>query len=196
VNAIRRRVARAQARAAWGIGEHEFVIGHVGRFDPLKNHAFLVKAAAEVVQRRPDSRLLLVGDGPLRGEILDQARELGIADRVIFTGTRDDVPNQLSAMDVFVFPSISEGLGLAVVEAQAAGLPCVISSAVPAEADILPQLILRASSGASPSLWADLIFDACRKRAPGGTESLAALENSVLNLDRSIESLYELWGGR
>ena len=100
------------------------MIGHVGRFLWAKNHPFVVKVAAALFQREPRARLLLIGDGPLQPEIEALVRTSGIADRVIFAGARADVPRLLKgAMDAFVFPSHFEGLGLAAVEAQAAGLP-------------------------------------------------------------------------
>ncbi|MBR4887763.1 MAG: glycosyltransferase, partial [Clostridia bacterium] len=88
---------------------------------------------AEVKRRKENAVLLLVGDGDLRAEMEQKAKTLGIADSVIFTGVRSDVPDLLQAMDVFVFPSLYEGLPVTLVEAQAAGLPCCVSTGVPAE---------------------------------------------------------------
>jgi glycosyltransferase involved in cell wall biosynthesis len=104
------------------------VVGHVGSFRPPKNHAFLLQIAAEVLKMRPDVRFLLVGDGPLRPQIEARARELGIAGNVIFTGVCSDVPRvMLGGMDLFLFPSLWEGLPIVVVEAAASGLPVVAS---------------------------------------------------------------------
>jgi len=119
---------REPVRASLGIDPGELVIGHTGRFVASKNHAFLAEIAAEVALRRPPVRLLLIGDGPERRIVEEKLRELNLLDRTIFAGVRPDVPALLHAMDVFLFPSLWEGLPLTVLEAQAAGLPCVISA--------------------------------------------------------------------
>lgn len=101
------------------------VVGNVARLAPQKDHATLLEAFARVRAERPDARLVLVGEGELRAELEERARRLGIADSVLFTGARDDVPDLLASFDVFAFPSLFEGLCLAVIEAQAAGVPVV-----------------------------------------------------------------------
>lgn len=156
--AYRFDVAKREAmRTALQIGPQSFVIGHVGRFMPQKNHAFLLQIFVEVQKQCPDSRLLLVGDGELRPAIEAQAARHGIADNVIFTGVRSDVNDLLQAMDVFVLPSHFEGLGIVNIEAQAAGLPCFVSAkVVPPEAkvtDLLQYIPLEAGAKA----WATQI---------------------------------------
>lgn len=113
--------------------ENNYVIGHVGRFDEQKNHTFLLDIFCEYLKNDSSARLLLVGDGKLRTSIQDKAKSLGIYNNVIFTGVRSDVADLLQAMDIFVFPSLYEGLGIAAVEAQASGLPCILSDRVPIE---------------------------------------------------------------
>lgn len=114
----------------------KFVVGHVGRFHEAKNHLFLLDVFAEVCKHRSDAMLLLVGDGELRTATADKVKELGLTERVIFTGNRKDVPQLLQTMDVFVFPSVWEGLPVTVIEAQAAGLPCIISDSITQEVDV------------------------------------------------------------
>jgi len=97
------------------------LVGNVARLSEQKGHRYLLEAAARV----PEARFAIVGDGELRGDLERRARELGVADRVLFTGARDDVPALLASFDVFAFPSLFEGLCLAVIEAQAAGVPIV-----------------------------------------------------------------------
>ena len=123
---------REEVRRELGI-EDKFVIGHVGRFCYQKNHEFLIDIFQEVYRQNPNAVLLLVGDGEDRARIEERVSKLG---GVIFLGNRLDVYRLYQAMDVFVFPSRSEGLGMAAIEAQAAGLPCVISDAVTGEVDI------------------------------------------------------------
>ncbi|PKL26954.1 MAG: glycosyltransferase family 1 protein [Spirochaetae bacterium HGW-Spirochaetae-2] len=126
---------RTAFRAQLHLGD-KFVLGHVGRFDPLKNHTFLLEVFKLVHESCPDSILLLVGDGEERSHIERAIDILGLTDSVILLGSRSDVSSILQAMDVFVFPSIAEGLGISLIEAQATGLPCVVSRNVPSEAKI------------------------------------------------------------
>lgn len=137
---------RKEMRRVFGFSEDELVIGHVGRFSPPKNHLFLLNVFARI-NKQVKAKLLLVGDGALRGEIEKKARDLGLESDIILTGARTDIPGLLQMMDVFVFPSIYEGLGIAVVEAQAAGLPVLISDRVPMECkftELLEQIPLEA----------------------------------------------------
>jgi len=149
----------AAVRAALGIPAAAFVVGHVGRFAAQKNHAFLLAIAAAMIRRDAAVRFLLVGEGELRPVIEAQARALGLAGKIIFAGSRADVPQLLvGGMDAFVFPSRYEGLGLAVVEAQAAGLRCVVADGVPQEADAVPALVQRRSLAQSPAEWAEALL--------------------------------------
>lgn len=127
---------RIRVRKEFGIAEETQVLGHIGRFNLQKNHEFLLDVFSVYLQEHKDAVLLLVGEGTLRNEIEVQARSLGIVDKVIFTGLRIDVPALLSAMDVLVFPSFYEGMPNVVIEAQACGLPCVISDTITREADV------------------------------------------------------------
>ena len=99
------------------------MVGHVGHFSYQKNHDFLLSVFAEIVQREPKARLLLVGEGGEQAIDREQAQKLNVSDKVIFYGTTENVPPLLWAMDTFVFPSRFEGCGNALLEAQAAGLP-------------------------------------------------------------------------
>lgn len=121
--------------------------------------------------------MLLVGDGDLRGETEALTVELGIQDNVIFAGMRSDVNRMLQAMDVFLFPSVYEGLPLSIIEAQAAGLPCLISDKVPIECrktDLVSQLSLNDSLSA----WKDAVIDAGKvlKRDTSGEISDAGFD--------------------
>lgn len=134
-----------KSRESFGILRDAYVVGHVGRFAATKNHEFLVKVFVQLQKKEVNARLLLVGDGELHEQIEKQVKDLGVADKVIFTGVRSDVEELLQAMDVFVFPSIYEGLPVSLIEAQAAGLPCVISDKVPLECiktDLVQQISL------------------------------------------------------
>ena len=122
--------ARARLREHLGVAEDEILLGHVGRFSAQKNHAGLLRIFAAALQRRPNARLLLLGQGPLEAETRALAQELGVADRVIFAGVRTNVQVFYHAMDAFLLPSLFEGLPVVLVEAQAAGLPCFVSDTI------------------------------------------------------------------
>ena len=130
------------------------VIGHVGRFDPVKNHTFLLDIFRHIIQTEPRAKLLLVGDGALRNAMEEKAATLGIREQVVFAGLRSDVPQLLQAMDAFAFPSIYEGLPVSIIEAQAAGLPCLVSTGVPAECALIPELVSHKSLETSAEEWA------------------------------------------
>lgn len=137
--------------------EGKYVIGHVGRFHEAKNHMFLLETFSKVVKARPDAVLLIVGDGDLKKSILDKVSQLEIDDKVILTGNRNDVPQLLQAMDLFVFPSLWEGLPLTVVEAQAASLPCVISDTITTDVDV-SELVHRLPINDTDT-WAEAILN-------------------------------------
>jgi glycosyltransferase involved in cell wall biosynthesis len=101
------------------------VIGNVGRLAPQKGHRYLIEAAPPVLERHPDARFVVVGDGELRDELERTARDRGVSEHFLFTGARTDVPELLASFDVFAFPSLFEGMCVAVIEAQAAGVPVV-----------------------------------------------------------------------
>ena len=145
--------ARHQMRSRLGISNTAFVVGHVGRFHPQKNHSFLIDIFTDFKTKTSNAVLLLVGDGDLRTAMEQKAALLGISNSVIFTGVRSDVPDLMQAIDCFVFPSLYEGLPVTLVEAQAAGLPCIVSAGVPVECD-KTDLVKHISPSAGPAHWA------------------------------------------
>lgn len=143
-------------KAELGISD-QLVIGHVGRFRPEKNHEFLIDVFTALVKKHSDSVLLLAGDGDLQPAIAEKVQKMGLADKVRFLGACSNVEELLQAMDVFVFPSLYEGLPVTMVEAQAAGVPCVISDRVPFEC-IVTDLVTQKSLQDSPEQWAEEIL--------------------------------------
>lgn len=113
--------------------EDDFVVGHIGRFVPQKNHEFLLELFKGIQKEYPKSKLLLVGEGPSKKAIISLAKKLQIENNVLFLGERKDVSELLQAMDIYVLPSIYEGLPISCLEAQAAGLPCLISGQISGE---------------------------------------------------------------
>lgn len=112
--------------------QKNFVIGHIGRFSPLKNHVFMIEIIKEILNTKPNAKLLLAGDGPERENIEKYAKQLGVRDNVIFLGNISNSNEMLQAMDIFIFPSLSEAMPLTPIEAQASGLPVIVSEAVTA----------------------------------------------------------------
>lgn len=184
----------AAVRDSLGIPQDALVIGHVGRFIDIKNHAFLVDIADEVARRHPNTYLLMVGDGPLRADIEQRAAAAGLGERSRI-GPQPDVPSLARAvMDVFVMPSRYEGLPIVGMEAQAAGLPMVLSDIITTELDIIHPLIQRLSVAQPATTWADAVLAAYANapaRAQG--EALRLMEQSPFNIHTNITSLEQLY---
>ncbi len=149
---------RLRVRTELGLNDR-FVAGHVGRFNPPKNHTFLIEIFAALLKKEPNAVLLLVGNGDDMPKAEAKAQSLGIVKNVRFLGVRSDVADLMQAMDVFVFPSLYEGLPVTMVEAQASGLPCLISDKVPPECIMTNGLVDVMPLSASPDTWADKIIE-------------------------------------
>jgi glycosyltransferase involved in cell wall biosynthesis len=189
-------VDRVAVRKQLGLPEGAFVIGNVGRLAEQKNHAFLVQIAAELVARNPRAHLLLAGDGPLRPAIEQQAAAAGLSRHITFLGVRPDVPRlMLGAMDAFLFPSLYEGLGLALVEAQAAGLPCFYSDCIPKEADIVAPLVHRLSLAQPASEWTSKILQVEGRRPVEQAIALAQVRGSLFHIDGALRQLERVYLG-
>lgn len=130
---------------------------HVGRFNVQKNHEFLIAVFHLLLQRDSQQQLFLVGEGELKLTIQEQVKKLGIEEKVTFLGSRNDVNELLQAMDVFLFPSLFEGLPVSLVEAQASGIQCVISDGIPKEAILIPENVTVISLKESAVQWANKI---------------------------------------
>lgn len=130
--------SRNQLRSRLLLSDAAPVFCHVGRFVSSKNHLFLLEVFSYIASVLPDAYLLLIGGGSLEHDIRKRVESLGLSDRVLFLGVQDDVATALMASDVFIFPSLWEGLGIAAIEAQASGLPCLLSSSLPAMSKVTP----------------------------------------------------------
>lgn len=150
--------SRNRIRQEFGISEDSFVLGHVGHLSSVKNQRFAIEVLSEIHKTNKKSYLVLVGEGDIEDELKNFAAQKNVGDYVIFTGSRNDVYDILSAYDLFVFPSLFEGLGISILEALANGLVCVCSEAVPIDsfpAESIHQLSLE--SGAPK--WSELILN-------------------------------------
>lgn len=167
----------------------EFTIIHVGNFRPEKNHKFLLEIFKEILTMEKNSSLILVGEDYSLGEYQDLTLKMGIVDKVIFLGSRNDVYRILQAGDVFVFPSIYEGLPGAVLEAQAASLPCLISDTITDEVCISPY-VKRLSLSLSAKQWAEYALECSKK---GKNNSYIYFERAgfdVVSLAKKLSDFY------
>lgn len=180
---------RKQKRRELGIAEDAFVVGHVGRFAPQKNHDFLLDVFAELCGRCSEAFLLLIGDGELMPRMQKKATALGIEDKICFTGVRADVAQLLQAMDVFCFPSLFEGLPVSIIEAQAAGLPCLISERVPSEC-IKTSIVRIADLESGAGQWADGLL-ACRESCRSDT--LADIQAAGFDVRTNVNRLTDYY---
>lgn len=182
-----------EVRSEFNLPADAFVIGHVGRFEAQKNHQFLLKIFALVARLVPQAYLLLVGEGILEPKIKQLAFDLGIANRVIFAGSRPDVPRLMrGAMDVFIFPSLCEGLPLVLLEAQAAGLPCLVSDAITQEVQVVKPLMKQLTLSQPASDWADVLL--AWHRIPNvQTDALKLVEASPFNIEISVKQLEKIY---
>ncbi len=153
---------RSSIRSELGIAENAPVFGHVGRLTPVKNHDFLLEVFSSILGELPDAQLILAGRGEEETRLKHKADILGIANKVHFLGIRNDVPAILSAIDVFVFPSIKEGLANAVIEAQASGARCLVSTGVPELAKISTQTVFASLESDGVEGWSKLAIDLYR----------------------------------
>ena len=148
---------RSKIRNELDIEKDAVVIGHVGRFYEQKNHIFLIKIFEEICKINKDALLLLVGDGPLEGSVREMIENRHLENRVIFLGVRSDIDQILSAMDVFVLPSLYEGMPNVVIEAQATGLPVILSDTITQEVNITG-LVDFCSLSEVESVWAKKVL--------------------------------------
>ena len=186
-------IEKSKVRSDLKIPQDRFVLGHVGRFSPVKNHRFLLEMFQELKQLRQDVHLLMVGTGSELGNIRAAVVELGLQHYVTFTGSRDDVPKLMrSAMDIFVFPSLHEGLGLVVVEAQAASLRCIVSEAITEEVAI--NGVTRLSLALGPTAWAEVVnsesslVDSAVAANVNALSKKFSIQESIAGLSRIYES--------
>ena len=184
---------RASVRAEWGISATAMVAGHVGSFTPVKNHELLLRTFASLKRQVPNARLLLVGDGPLCRSMRALARTLECDEQIVFTGVRRDVPRLMRAMDVFLFPSLSEGLGLVALEAQAAGLPVIASEGVPQEVCVIPELMTWVPAATSDAWVTAILRTLSHPRRVSPQEAGALMAASRFNIARSVRGLEDIY---
>jgi glycosyltransferase involved in cell wall biosynthesis len=185
---------RETLRRELGLPTDVPVVGHVGRFSQEKNHLFLLDIAAEVQKRRPEIHFLLVGDGPLRAATESRVRSIGLSGKVHFAGVRTDVARLMrGAMDVFLFPSLWEGLPIVLLEAQAAGLCCVVSDACTTEVSILPDHFTQVSLSKSADVWAANIIRALEGGKIDGELPMQIITQTDFGIQQCVRTLSHLY---
>jgi glycosyltransferase involved in cell wall biosynthesis len=183
----------AELRAKLQLEPGDRIIGHVGRFDPVKNHPFLLRTFAKAVAVDPRLRLVLVGRGRLEEEARTLASELGIERQVRFAGATQDIAAYMALFDLFLFPSFSEGLGIVCVEAQAAGTRVLASDTVPVEAAVVPGGVDFLPLEAGETVWAERIHELLAMPKPDPAEWRRTVEQSAFGLDRCLADLHAIY---
>jgi glycosyltransferase involved in cell wall biosynthesis len=185
---------RAKAlRRALKLAPTDRVIGHVGRFDPVKNHHFLMKTFAKVAAADSHAYLVMVGRGRLEPNMRALASNLGIEDRIRFAGSTKDIAAHMALFDLLVFPSFSEGLGIVCIEAQAAGTRVLASQTVPHEASVVPGAVDFLLLDAGEDVWARRIGELLALPKPNPQKWRRTVEESAFGLDRCIRDLHALY---
>lgn len=183
---------RNQVRREHGFGER-LVIGHVGRFDLQKNHEGLLDIFQEISRREPDAVLCLVGDGGLKEHIQKKAADAGLKEKVFFMGVRENVEDFLSSMDVFLFPSLFEGLPFTLVEAQTNGLPCVVSDTITTEAFLGGNQVRTLSLKESKDRWAGAVLECTGQGRKSEQELRRELMKRHFDIKKEAERLRHLY---
>lgn len=182
--------SRKRIRQELNVADNALLIGHVGRFNQQKNHSFLLEIFKEIHSMNKNAVLMLVGKGELEATVRAKAEALGIAEHIIFTGVRSDVPQLLSAMDVFVFPSLYEGMPNTVIEAQATGLPCVIADTITREANITGLVTYLPLE--EPQVWAQKALESFDMQR---ADTKQAFIDNKYNVESVVEDFVNLvWG--
>lgn len=180
--------ARNNIRAKYGL-ENKFVIGHVGHLATVKNQAFLIGMMPEILKSRPEAMLLLLGEGSDREMLQNKIAELDLEKNVILTGNVPNVGEFMSAMDVFAFPSLYEGMPLAMVEAQTNGLPCVISDRIPKDVH-LTDLVTAVSIEDPEGCWIEKLCGAKRNNPTAYADKMREMGFDTKGMTNRIYELY------
>ena len=185
---------RDAMRARFGVPPDSAIVGHVGSFRHQKNQAFAVRVVHALLRRGADVQMVFVGDGPLRAEAEVEAGRSGYRERFTFAGERGDVAAIMESLfDLLVFPSRYEGLPLVLLEAQCAGIPCLISDAVSDEATIVPLLVRRESLASAPEVWADRALELLKGPRYDRGLALRTVRGSKFDIADNVRQLTELY---
>ncbi len=176
-------------RKELNISEDTFVVGHIGRFNVQKNHKKIINIFNEIVKKNKNSKLVLIGKGELENEIRNQVSKFDLQDKVVFLGVRDDVNKILSAFNLFLFPSLYEGMPNTVIEAQANGVPCLISNTITEEVKICDNLSM-IDLAENDEFWAER----CLSKMPRytGEENMLLLKEKGYSIEDVTQKFVEV----
>lgn len=179
---------RDKIRKEFGIGD-EKVIGHVGQFREQKNHKKIIEIFIEIVKTDNNVKLMLVGDGELKSNIQKMVEENNIRDKVIFTGARNDVSDILNAFDVFLFPSLFEGLPVVAIEVQANGLPIVVSDTISDEV-LITDIVVKEALESNACIWKNTIYKALKSGRKDEKDKLIKAGYDIVTEAGKLEERY------
>lgn len=185
---------REACRREFQVAPEEYLIGHIGHFTPPKNHFFLFQIFQTYVANNPGAKLLLVGDGPDREPVMKKVQEAGLEDRVIFAGRREDAWTLYSAMDLFLLPSRWEGLPLVTLEAQANGLPVLMSDVVTRDAKCT-EAVFYAPLTETAQEWAQHIADIRQQEMPRASADVVTIAKRGFDIFQEAEKLHKIYLG-
>lgn len=180
-------------RKELGIKDDDIVVCHIGRFIDAKNHEFLINVINEMIQNDDKVKLILVGTGDLKNNIEDKVKKLGIEKNVYFTGIRDDIPNILNNIDLFILPSLYEGLGLVLLEAQASKVSCLVSEAVQPEVDLGVGLIKKFNLSYGAKAWANEASRLIKENTNKNINILNAVKEKKYDFNSIVNSLLDIY---
>lgn len=180
-------------REELGIKNDDIVICHIGRFITAKNHEFLIDMAKEMIQKNNKVKLVLVGDGDLKNHIENKVKSIGIEKNVYFTGIRKDIPSILNSVDLFILPSIYEGLGLVLLEAQASKVPCLVSEAIQPEVDLGIGLVKKLNLSCGASKWADEANKIINENKNNDIDIIKAVQEKKYDLNSILNNLLSVY---
>ncbi|NHC43069.1 glycosyltransferase family 1 protein [Bacillus sp. MM2020_1] len=170
------------------------IIGHVGRFSESKNHLFIITLLHKLMEEDSSFVVLLVGDGPLRNRIKEEAERLGVLQNLRFLGVREDIPRLMKAFDVFLFPSLFEGFGIVMLEAQCAGTPCVVSDTVPKMTDMGLNLVSFINLENDLNVWSQVLIKNSILKLKDSQTIASHIKNYGYSIQENIPNWLSLYG--
>ncbi|MEP9406903.1 glycosyltransferase family 1 protein [Peribacillus frigoritolerans] len=169
------------------------VIGHVGRFVQVKNHNFMINIAEKLKKMDINFKMVFIGDGPLKMDVQHLIERKGLSENIILAGVRSDIPEVMGVFDVFLFPSLFEGLPVSLLEAQASGLPCIVSTGVPKESDVGAGLVKFLEIDNGVDNWVNqIIYEVSKGRGDKKSAGSKLLENGY-DIQDNIQRLMEIY---
>lgn len=184
---------RLKLRKKLGLPIAGTLLGHVGRFARQKNHRKMLEIFSHIVKLQPTTHLILVGEGPLETEIISLLKSLEMEDNVHILGVRSDIPELMGALDLFLFPSLFEGLGIVLIEAQAAGVPCIVSNTIPSEADLGLGLVKFMPLSVDSNIWAKSALELLNLSRLPWCKIEKSLNKNSYNISELVLKLQELY---